>query len=42
MAKTLQRNGDGRIIEMTDAELRKDIEEGTNDAANRAKIAPLS
>jgi len=42
MAKTLQRMGDGRMMEMTEAEVRKDIEEGTKDAASRAKIPPLS
>ena len=42
MAKTLQRMGDGYITEMTEAEVRKDIEEGTIDAAERAKVPPLS
>jgi dimethylamine--corrinoid protein Co-methyltransferase len=42
MAKTLQRMGDGRMVEMTEAEVRKDIEEGTKDAASRGKIPPLS
>lgn len=42
MAKTMQRMGDGVIVEMTEDEVRKDVEEGTNDAASRANVPPLS
>lgn len=42
MARILQRFGDGYLHEMMEAEIEKDIEEGTNDAASRAKIPPLS
>ena len=42
MAKTFQRFGDGYLYEMTKAELKKDIVEGTEDAAEKAKISPLS
>lgn len=42
MAKTLQRRGDGTIIEMTADEVRKDIEEGVQDAASRGDVPPLS
>lgn len=42
MAKMRQRFGDGYLYEMTEAELKKDIVEGTEDAADRAKVPPLS
>ena len=42
MAKTLQRFGDGYLHEMTEAELKKDIEEGTKDASERCGTPPLS
>ena len=42
MAKTLQRRGDGTIIEMTVDEVRKDLEEGVQDAASRGNVPPLS
>jgi dimethylamine--corrinoid protein Co-methyltransferase len=42
MAKMLQRMGDGYITEMTESEMKKGIEEGTKDAAERAKVPPLS
>lgn len=42
MAKILTRTGDGFKVEMTEDEVRKDIEEGTKDAAERAGIAPLA
>lgn len=42
MKKIFTRMGDGTVIEMTEAELRSDLEEGTNDAASRGKIAPLN
>jgi dimethylamine--corrinoid protein Co-methyltransferase len=34
--------GDGFLTELTETELKRDIEEGTRDAAERVKIAPLS
>ncbi|NVM24110.1 MAG: [dimethylamine--corrinoid protein] Co-methyltransferase, partial [Desulfobacterales bacterium] len=42
MAKMLQRMGSGHIIEMTESEMRKDIEEGTKDAAERCGASPLT
>lgn len=42
MTKILTRTGDGFKVEMTEDDVRKDIEEGTNDAAGRADVAPLS
>lgn len=42
MAKIPQRMGDGTIREMTETEIKKDIEEGTEDAAERAGVPPLS
>jgi len=42
MSKTLQRRGDGTIIEMTVDEVRKDVEEGVKDAASRANVPPLT
>lgn len=42
MAKILTRTGDGFKVEMTEDEVRQDIEEGTNDAAERAGVAPLA
>ncbi len=41
MKKIQTRMGDGFRVEMTEAELREDIEAGTQDAAERAKISPL-
>jgi dimethylamine---corrinoid protein Co-methyltransferase len=41
MKKIQTRMGDGFRVEMTEAELRHDIEAGTQDAAERAKISPL-
>jgi len=41
MKKIQTRMGDGFRIEMTEAELMQDIEAGTEDAAERAKISPL-
>ncbi len=41
MKKYLTRRGDGAIIEMSSDELREDFEQGTQDAADRGKIAPL-
>ncbi len=42
MAKILTRTGDGYKVEMTEDEVRRDIEEGTNDAPERAGISPLT
>ena len=42
MKKYLTRRGDGALIEMSSDELMRDFEEGTQDAADRGKIAPLS
>ena len=42
MANTMQRFGDGYRHEMTEIELRKDIEEGIQDAADRCGGSPLS
>jgi len=42
MGKILTRMGDGFLSEMTEGELQKDIEEGTQDAADRAGVPPLS
>ncbi len=42
MAKIMQRFGDGYLYEMTEADLKKDIVEGTEDAADRAKVPPLT
>lgn len=35
------RMGDGSLVEMTRSELRADIEEGTEQAARKARVAPL-
>ena len=40
MARIFSRLGDGSPIEMTESELRRDLEEGTADAADRGKIPP--
>ena len=42
MQKMRTRMGDGYLTEMTESELKKDIEEGTGDAAESAQISPLS
>ena len=42
MAKHLTRRGDGALIEMTSEEIVTALEAGTEDAADRGKIAPLS
>jgi len=42
MAKTMQRLGDGIVVEMTADEVRKAVEEGTSDAAGRAEVPELS
>lgn len=42
MLKFTTRMGDGHLVELTDVEIRKDLEEGTLDAAERGEISPLS
>jgi len=42
MAKILTRMGDGTLIEMSEAELERDLEEGTLDATERADVPPLA
>jgi len=42
MGRIQTRMGDGHRVEMTEAEIRKDLETGTKDAAERAKIPPLT
>ncbi len=42
MQKIYTRMGDGSVIELSESELKRDLEEGTRDAAERAKISPLS
>ena len=40
MGKILTRMGDGFRLEMTEAEVRADLEEGTKDAAERGEVSP--
>ena len=40
--RVVTRMGDGTLIEMSEAELRQDLEDGTQDAAERGEIATLS
>ena len=42
MAKIITRMGDGSPVEMSESELMKDLEEGTEDAADRGRIPTLS
>jgi len=42
MEKFYTRMGDGSVIELSESEIKRDLEEGTKDAAERAKIPPLS
>jgi dimethylamine---corrinoid protein Co-methyltransferase len=42
MEKIFSRMGDGSPIELTESELRRDLEEGTKEAARRGKIPALS
>ncbi len=42
MGKILTRMGDGSRVEMTEAEIRSDLEEGSRDAAERAEVPPLT
>jgi len=41
MPKYVTRMGDGFRVELDEAAIRKDLEEGTQDAAKRGKISPL-
>jgi len=40
--KIFTRMGDGSGVEVSESELKRDLEEGTRDAAERARISPLS
>ena len=42
MSKIKTRMGDASLVEVSESELRADLEEGTKDAAERGKIPPLS
>ena len=42
MSKIMTRMGDGFCVELSEKELMQDIEDGTGDAADRAKIPVLS
>jgi dimethylamine--corrinoid protein Co-methyltransferase len=42
MEKYVTRMGDGFKVEMTEAEIRRDIEDAIQDAVKRAKIPPLT
>ena len=42
MGKILTRMGDGTLTEMDEADLKRDLEEGTRDAAERASVSPLT
>lgn len=42
MKKFWVRMGDGFLAEVSETEIRKDIEEGTRDASERAGVPPLS
>lgn len=42
MQKFYTRMGDGSGVELSESELRQDLEEGTKEAAERGKISPLS
>jgi len=42
MAKIPMRLGDGFLTEMTEAELKKDIEDGVQDAVTKARVPPLA
>ena len=41
MGKFYTRMGDGSVIELSESELKRDLEEGTGDAAERGRIPPL-
>jgi len=42
MGNIVARMGDGDRVDMTEAEVQQDLEEGSQDAAERAKIPPLT
>ena len=42
MGKVYARMGDGSLVELSEGELRRDLEEGTGDAVERGKIPVLS
>ena len=42
MGKILTRLGDGSRIEMTESEIQQDVEDGAQDAAERAEVATLT
>lgn len=42
MGRIMTRMGDGFPVEMSESEIRSDLEAGTEDAADRGKIAALS
>ena len=42
MGKILTRMGDGTLTEMDEAEVKRNLEEGTRDAAEKAEVSPLS
>lgn len=42
MGKIVTRMGDGSVVEMTESELRRDLEDGTRDAAERANVPIIS
>jgi len=42
MVKVRTRMGDGTLVELSEAELKRDLEEGTEDAAERGEIPTLS
>jgi dimethylamine--corrinoid protein Co-methyltransferase len=42
MGKIYTKLGDGSVTELSESELKRDLEEATRDAAERAKIPPLS
>lgn len=42
MRKILIRMGDGFLTEVNETELKRDLEEGTKDASERAEVSPLS
>jgi len=42
MSKILTRLGDGSPLEMSEAELRRDLEDGSSDAAERGGVPPLT
>jgi dimethylamine--corrinoid protein Co-methyltransferase len=42
MASFVTRMGDGFRVEMDEVEIRKDLEEGTQDAAKRGRVSPLA